>query len=148
NGTTGTGSAGASGGFTTSVFGDAAVTLQNGVPSSLLVAWPNLSPGSYPNPNLPVSKNGPSSVVDQNAGRPARQLQWSVGLQREITRNTFVEASYVGNRGAWWLSTISDNYNALTPQFLLSQGLDINNSADRTILTSQITSAGAKQFQN
>ena len=68
--------------------------------------------GPIRTPNIPAA-NGPTSVVDQNAGRPARQIQWSIGLQREITPNTFVEASYVGNRGAWWLSTVSDNYNAL-----------------------------------
>jgi hypothetical protein len=146
--TTGTGSAGASNAFSNPVFGDAAMQLQAGVPSSLLNPWPNLTAGSYPNPKFPSSQNGPTSIVDQNAGRPARQIQWSIGLQREIARNTFVEASYVGNRGAWWLSTISDNYNALTPQFLSSQGLDISNAADRTILTSQITSAGAGRFQN
>jgi hypothetical protein len=145
---TGTGSAGASNSFTSPVFGDAAMQLQTGVPSSYLIAWPNLSAGSYPNPNFPTSQNGPASIVDQNAGRPARQIQWSVGLQREITRNTFVEASYVANRGAWWQSSISDNYNALSPQFLSSQGLDINSAADRTILTSQVDSAGAGRFRN
>ena len=96
-------------------------------------------PGAYPNPNFPANQNGPTSVVDQNAGRPARQIQWSVGLQREITRNTLVEASYVGNRGAWWLSTVLDNYNALSVE-LRSQaaGLDINSAADRAILRAQI----------
>ena len=146
---TGTGSAGASNSFTSPAFGDAAMQLQTGVPSSYLIAWPNLSAGSYPNPNFPTNQNGPASIVDQNAGRPARQIQWSIGLQREITRNTFVEASYVANRGVWWQSSISDNYNALSPQFLFSQyGLDINSAADRTILTSQINSAGAGRFQS
>jgi len=148
SGATGTGSAGASNAFSNPVFGDPAMQLQAGVPSDLLNPWPNLSAGSYPNPKFPTSQNGPASIVDQNAGRPPRQIQWSVGLQREITRNTFVEASYVGNRGAWWLSTISDNYNALTPQFLLSQGLDIDSLADRNILIAQINSPNAKQFQN
>ena len=146
---TGTASAGANNSFSNPVFGNAAMQLQTGVPAAYVLAWPNLSAGSYPNPNFPSNQNGPTSIVDQNAGRPARQIQWSIGLQREITRNTVVEASYVANRGAWWLSTISDNYNALTPHFLLSQyNLDINSAADRTILTSQITSTGAGRFQN
>ena len=143
---TGTGSAGVSNAFTNPVFGDAAMQLQTGVPPANLVGWPNLSPGVYPSSKIPGS--GPTSVVDQNAGRPARQVQWSVGLQREVTRNTFVEASYVGNRGAWWLSTISNNYNAISANALQAAGLDINSAADRTILTSQITSAGAGRFQN
>ena len=88
-------------------------------------------------------------MVDQNSGRPARQIQWSAGLQREIGRDLVVEAAYVGNRGAWWLSSALDNYNALTPQLLLSQyGLDVNSAADRAILTAAIGSAAAGRFQN
>jgi hypothetical protein len=72
-----------------------------------------------------------------------------VGLQREIARDLIVEAAYVGNRGAWWLSTNLDNYNALTPQFLSSQyGLDVNSLADRTILTAPVGSSSAGRFQN
>ena len=59
-----------------------------------------------------------------------------------------VEAAYVGNRGAWWLSTVLDNYNALTPQMLWPPGLDINNAADRAILRAQIGSTAAGRFQN
>ena len=36
--------------------------------------------------------------MDLNAGRPARQYQWSIGFQREIMRDMVVEASYVANR--------------------------------------------------
>ena len=133
-GNTGTGSAGANNAFSAPGFGDAAMQLQTGVPAGYVLPWPNFSAGSYPNPNFPANQNGPTSIVDQNAGRPARQIQWSVGLQRELTRNTVVEASYVGNRGAWWLSTILDNYNALSTNTLQAAGLDINNAADRAIL--------------
>ena len=129
-------------------FGDAAMQLQTGVPAGYVLPWPNFSAGSYPNPNFPANLNGPTSVVDQNAGRPARQIQWSVGLQREVTRNTVVEASYVGNRGAWWLSTVLDNYNALSADTLQAAGLDINSAADRAILRAQIGSTAAGRFQN
>ena len=145
---TGTGSASANNAFSAPGFGDAAMQLQAGVPSTYLLAWPNLSPGAYPNPNFPASLNGPTSIVDQNAGRPARQIQWSVGLQREVTRNTVVEASYVGNRGAWWLSSVLDNYNALSTTALQAAGLDINNAADRAILRATIGSTAAGRFQN
>ena len=87
-------------------------------------------------------------MVDQNAGRPARQIQWSVGVQREVTRNTVVEASYVGNRGAWWLSTVLNNYNALSVGTIQAVGLDINSAADRAILRAQIGSTQAGRFQN
>ena len=83
-----------------------------------------------------------TSVVDQNAGRPARQIQWSAGIQREIIRDLVVDVAYVGNRGAWWLSSTLDNYNALTPQILSAVELDIDitDPTDRAILTSTIGS--------
>ena len=145
---TGTASASANNAFQASGFGESAMKFDTGVPAGYVLSWPNRSAGAYPNPNFPANRNGPTSIVDQNAGRPARQIQWSVGLQREITRNTVVEASYVANRGAWWLSGSLNNYNAVTPQALAAVGLDINSAADRAILRAPIGSSAAGRFQN
>jgi hypothetical protein len=145
---TGTGSASPANNFTAPGFGDPAMTLAGGVPQAYVLPWPNLSAGAYPNPNFPASLNGITSVVDQNAGRPARQMQWSAGFEREILKDLAVDVAYVGNRGAWWLSSILDNYNALTPQILSAAGLDINNPADRAILRATIGSTAAGRFQN
>jgi len=147
-GTTGTASAGANNAFSAPGFGAAAMKLDTGVPSGYVLPWPNLVAGSYPNPNFPALQNGPTSIVDQNAGRPARQIQWSVGLQREVTRNLLVEASYVGNRGAWWLSPVLDNYNAISASALQAANLDINSATDRAILRATIGSTQAGRFQN
>ncbi len=124
------------------------MTLSGGVPQQYVLPWPNLNAGAYPNPNFPASLNGMTSVVDQNAGRPARQIQWSAGFQREIIPNLALDLAYVGNRGAWWLSSVLDNYNALTPQILAANGLDINSAASRAILRAQIGSTAAGPFQN
>ncbi len=145
---TGTNSASANNAFQAPAFGDGAMKLDQGVPAGYLLPWPNFSPGAYPNPNFPGNLNGPTSIVDQNAGRPARQIQWSAGVQYGITRNTVVEASYVGNRGAWWLSSVLDNYNALSVNALTAAGLDVNSAADRAILRAQIGSTAAGRFQN
>jgi hypothetical protein len=145
---TGTASATPNNAFQAPGFGDPAMTLANGVPQAYVLPWPNRSAGAYPNPNFPVLLNGPTSVVDQNAGRPARQIQWSAGLQREIIRDLVVDAAYVGNRGAWWLSSTLNNYNALSPQILSAVGLDINNAPDRAILRATIGSTAAGRFQN
>jgi hypothetical protein len=59
-----------------------------------------------------------------------------------------VEGAYVANRGAWWLSSTLDNYNALTPQILSANGLDINSATDRAILRATIGSSAAGRFQN
>jgi len=145
---TGTGSSQPANNFSSPAFGEPAMTLSGGVPSAYVLPWPNLSAGSFPNPNFPQFLNGMTSVVDQNAGRPARQVQWNVGFQREIIPNLLVDLAYVGNRGAWWLSSILDNYNAITPQILAANGLDLNSAADRALLTAQIGSTAAGRFQN
>jgi hypothetical protein len=78
---------------------------------------------------------------DQNAGRPARQIQWSVGIQREVVRNLLIEATYVGNRGAWWNAAGLLCTNCIAQQSLAARGLDLNNADDRTLLASPISSA-------
>jgi hypothetical protein len=135
------------------------MVLSGGVPfTAQQIAWPNLDPAQFPkiSPGQPPVGAGPPAVIDQNAGRPARNLQWSVGVQREIMRDLAVEAAYVGSRGAWWapagaagnIAGTLVNYNYLTPQLLGTYGLDINNAADRAILTAQVGSAAAGRFQN
>jgi hypothetical protein len=66
--------------------------------------WPTTNPFVLPLPGttggLPFITNG-VFVPDGNQNRPPRINQWSVGIQREITRNFVVEASYVANRAAW-----------------------------------------------
>src|SRR5579885_2736007 len=131
--------------FTTAspAFGQPAMVLGQGIPLTAAdIAWPQYRPGLYP---LPNSLTGPPVVVDQNAGRPGRQLQWSFGVQREIFRNLAVEADYVGNRGAWWQAFQLVNYNALSQQLLATYGLSLNNPADITLLNSPINSALAAQ---
>jgi hypothetical protein len=124
--------------FSSSNFGQPAMILNQGVPfTAAQIAWPNFDPGYYPLPGLA----GPPIRVDQNAGRPARQYEWSFGLQREIVRNLLVEANYVGNRGIWWPAGSLVNYNANAADRLKAFGLDINNAADRTLLNSQLSSA-------
>jgi hypothetical protein len=66
--------------------------------------WPQFNPYVLPLPGttggLPVVTNG-VNVPDGNQNRPPRINQFSVGFQREITRNFVMEASYVANRVAW-----------------------------------------------
>src|SRR5205823_469862 len=145
---TGTGSAAPNNAFQAPGFGAESMTLSGGVLPAYVLPWPSFSPCAFPNPNFPANHNGPPNVVDRNAGRPARQVQWSVGIQREIIRDLVVDAAYVGNRGAWWLSSTLVNYNALTPESLLAYGVDLNNPADRAILRAPIGSTAAGRFQS
>src|SRR5438093_8590831 len=77
--------------------------------------------------------------MDTNAGRPPRQVQWSIGFQREVAPNFVVEAAYVGNRGVWWQAPGLLNLNATTPERLKAFGLDVTNAADQALLRSTFT---------
>jgi hypothetical protein len=61
--------------------------------------WPNVN---NPAQGQPVGNiaNAPT-LLDPASGRPGRLWQYNFTLQREITRNFVVEASYVGHRGVW-----------------------------------------------
>jgi hypothetical protein len=122
----------------------------NGAPlTTAQVAWPNFSTGFFPVGGV-VPGAGPQ-YYDQNAGRPARQYQWSLSVQREVARNLVVQASYIGNHGVWWPTYVGQpltNYNYLSTSLLNQYGLNLNNQADLTTLLAPIGSAAAGRFQN
>ncbi len=118
-------------------FGDPVMTLRAGIPFTPS-PWPDYDPGQYPAPGTTTS---PKVYIDQNGGRPARQSQWSIGIQREISTNLAIEASYVGNRGVWWNGAGLNDINANTPARLASFGLDVTNPADQALLAAPLTSA-------
>ena len=144
-----TGYASNSASASTPAFGQIAGLLQNGIPSSVQAAWPTL--------NNPASGQAPGAVVgapillDANTGRPMRLLQWNVNVQREIGRNLFVEAGYVGNRGVWEVAG-----NGLAPENQLSQttlaalgvhSSDFSNATLSTAFNTTISALTAAQKQ-
>jgi len=135
--------ANAAGGGTVGTFGNALTTLSTGYPSQFNPrAWPTYDAAFFPT-GFPVPGAGPTNY-DRNAGRPARQYQWSFGFQREINKDLVVEASYVGNRGIWWQAPGLLNFNAASYERLKARGLDpINSQADRTLLASALSSPAA-----
>jgi hypothetical protein len=124
------------GGFTPAMY------LRNGVQVPVN-PWPDFNASQYP--NLPGQLGVAAGLVDPNAGRPGRQLQWSVGVQREIARDLVVEASYVGNRGAWWAANGFAVYNAVTPAILAAHGLSLSNPANISLLTDALTNPAVIQ---
>jgi len=125
------------------------VTL-GGVPlTPAQIAWPNFSTGFYPIGGV-IPSAGPQ-YYDQNAGRPARQYQWSFSVQHELARNLVVQASYIGNHGIWWPTYVGSaltNYNFLSTSILNQYGLSLTNPADLATLLAPINSAAALRFQN
>ena len=130
----------------TSSFGFPITTLSQGIPFTPQfrpLAWPSYNAAELPT-SAPTPGPGPS-LLDPNAGRPARQYQWSAGVQREINKDFIVEASYVANRGIWWPSPGLINLNAISFDRLAAAGLDITKQADRDVLTSFLNSPTAIQ---
>jgi hypothetical protein len=100
--------------------------------------WPNFDPGQTPLPGATSSTFLAS--LDRGASRPPRQNQWSIGLQREITRNLVVEGSYVANRGVWWTGPLG-YLNQIGPAGFAAYGLSpYNVPADNLLLGSAISS--------
>jgi hypothetical protein len=138
----------------TPAYGSPAAILKNGdsfgpgnVYGNPVLQWPtsflNTPYSPAPTASGVIPPAAPFISIAKNAGRLPRIFQWSIGFQREISPNLVVDAAYVGNRGAWWVGPeISAlNYNALTPQGLLSQyGIDVTNPADAKLLNTPISS--------
>ena len=132
--------------------GQPSLVLQNGIPASAIPSYPNFNPGIAPllptgnqaTPTLGVGGFSSAGFIDPGIARPARQNQWSIGIQREVTHDLAVEASYVGNRGVWWNAPALVNVNALTPQPLLARGIDITNPTQLGLLTQQLGSAAVQ----
>ncbi len=140
NNNSNTGLAGSSNSLAASSFGATVTTLAVGIPDSLIPpAWPNLNPGQFNSSPTPVSL--PQPFMDPNAGRPPRQYQWSVGIQREIFRNLALDVSYIGNRGIWWQAPVLENLNAINVNTLAAHNININNPADVTLLSQPLSSA-------
>jgi len=115
-------------------------------------AWPNREPAQF------MLGSGVSPIaIHPDAGRPPRQIQWSIGIQALVKGNVTVDIAYVGSRGSRWESNGLSNLNALSYKRLESFGLDIGSAddedtsddaketADRLLLRSTLNSALARQ---
>ena len=96
------------------------------MPVSVRAVWPSFDPAVGQGVGSVIAM---PALLDPNAGRPARLLQWNIGLQREINRNLVVEASYVANRGVWWTASGLAPLNALSQDTLRAYGFNDFTSA-------------------
>jgi hypothetical protein len=132
---------------TTSSLGQPITTLSQGigaVPNIYPPTWPNMDPGQYNRVSAtPVT---PPVFLDPNAGRPARQYQWSAGIQREIFKDMVIDVSYIGNHGIWWYAPALTNINAINPATLAARGLNLNSSADLALLSGPLSAAASRGF--
>jgi hypothetical protein len=132
--------------FQTAAFAEPGAILRNGLQynrDDLFVV--RNDPGFRPTPG---NIDSPSAWIHTDAGRLPRTNQWSISLQREITRDLMVEVAYVGNRGSGFTANNLIDLNALSEERLASYGLNITNANDRTLLRSRLDSpvAAARGF--
>ena len=95
------------------------------------------------------SGSGAGRPSKESAAQTRRSRSESFGLQREVMRRTVLEAAYVGSRTIWLVPSGTGNITSLnipsTALWRSNFGIDINNAADRTLLTSRIDSVLAAQ---
>ncbi len=120
-------------------FGIAAGQFSNGIPySAAALTATHFDPGAYPNVG---QLNSPPPFTVKNNGRPARFVQSTIGLEREVFKSLSVEASFIDNRGVWLESDGLRGYNQLPPSAIAKFGLDVTNPSDFNLLTQPISSA-------
>src|SRR6185503_15285596 len=116
----------------------AASLLRNGLTYDKAALYtPTLNPGLGLAPGTVATNIG--TTYDRNGGRPQRVNQWNIAVQRELVRNLALEAAYVGNRGVWIEADAMGQYNVTSGQRLASFGLNLNNAADRDLLTRNLS---------
>lgn len=116
--------------------GEPAALLRNGFNYNAADLYrTTLNPGLVPNPGQLNS----ATVIDPSWGRPPRIQQYTLSVQRELTRNLLVEGAWVGNRGVWLDAGGLQTTNAITDERLAAFGLSLSNAADRALLTQSIS---------
>ncbi len=138
----------AAGSLTTPSSGLPITTLSQGiaaVPNAYPQPWPNFNPSQFNPTGTPATLN--PMFLDPNAGRPARQYQWSAGIQRELMKDLVIDVSYIGNRGIWWYAPALSNLNAINPATLAADGLNINSAADQALLRGPLSAALSRGFK-
>jgi hypothetical protein len=134
------------------------------MPGSIVApAWPVTDPNRYP---VAGTTTGAPFMPDGNQNRMPRINQWSIGVQREITKNFVMEASYVANRAVWlngplgFLSQISPTRYAQVGLYPypgtgpcstgggVCPSTTYNNNTDRVLLTQSINSTAVVQAMN
>ncbi len=124
-------------------YGDYAFQLKDGIPAALTPSFPNFSPAAGAQDGTVGS--GPA-VLGPGSGRPPRQYQWSVGVQRALTRNLAVEASYVGNRVVWLNAPNLSTLDKLSQPLLNQLGFQVGNLSDAALESTPWSNLTAAQI--
>jgi hypothetical protein len=87
-------------------------TDQNGAP--LATTAQGLPPLVQPDLSNPSAYNGTAFEYDPNL-KPAKSMQWSIGIQRELQKNLLLDVSWVGNRTLYLINSLNGNQAVAGP---------------------------------
>jgi hypothetical protein len=117
----------------------------NGIPySPAALTATNFDPGFWPNVG---QLNSPPNFTVPHAGKPARFVQTTIGIEREVLKNLSVEASFIDNRGVWLESDGLRGYNQLPLSAIAALGFDVTKPSDLALLSGTLQSAEAKGYK-
>jgi hypothetical protein len=99
----------------------------------------NFDPGHWPNPG---QLNSPPNFTVPRNGKPARFVQSTIGIEREITKDLSVEAAFIDNQGVWLESDGLRGYNQLPISALAKLGFNVANPSDFNLLRESLSASG------
>jgi hypothetical protein len=111
-------------------YGSYVFQLKDGIPSYIHPTWPIFTPDAG---TLDGTVGAGPAVLGPSAGRPPRQYQASIGVQRALTRNLVAEASYVANRVIWLNAGSLSTLNKLSEPYLNQLGFHVGDLNDATL---------------
>jgi hypothetical protein len=111
----------------------------NGVPyTAAALTAKDFDPGYWPNVG---QLNSPPNFTVPRAGKPARFVQTTFGIERQITKDLSVEVAFIDNQGVWLESDGLRGYNQLPISALAKLGFNIANPAQFNLLRGTLQSA-------
>jgi hypothetical protein len=117
----------------------------NGVPyTAAALTATNFDPGFWPNVG---QLNSPPNFTVPRAGKPARFVQSTIGIEREIAKNLSVEIAFIDNQGVWLESDGLRGYNQLPISALAKLGFNVANANDFNLLKGTLQSAETQGYK-
>jgi hypothetical protein len=90
-----------------------AVSTDQNAPPPALTAQ-GLPPLVQPDLSNPAAYSGTAFEYDPNL-KPAKSMQWSIGIQRELQRDLLLDVSWVGNRTLYLINSLNGNQAVAGP---------------------------------
>ncbi len=118
-------------------------------------SYPTLVPSSidasFPNPSFPLAVQSGQNIEDYNPSiKPEYVESWTMGFQRQVSKNTVLEVRYVANHGVdLWAATNLNEVNTVESGFATQfQAAQNNLAVANGISVAQLLTPGVKLTSN